>query len=264
MHKVTSKDGTTIAFDKSGKGPVVILVNSFLDQAANAQLATLLASQFTVFNYYRRGHGESGDTAPWAVEREFEDLETVIKEAGGSAFVFGSSGNGIFALEMAARGLASKMKKLAVWETPYIVDDSRPPLPKDYQEQLTQLLSENRRGDMIELLFTKGIGMPPEVVAGMRHAPFFPAFEAVAHTLIYDATLMKEAMSGKPLSAKWMEAVTTPTLVIDGGEASWPWLRNGVKALVDVLPNAQRRTLEGQPHNVDVAVLAPVVVEFFN
>jgi pimeloyl-ACP methyl ester carboxylesterase len=131
MNTVVSHDGTTIAFDRAGDGPAVIFLGAGpTDRNANAQLAGLLAPQFTVLNYDRRGRGDSGDTAPYAVDREYEDLEAVIDEAGGSAYVFGTSGGGILALEAAARGLA--ITKLAVWEPPYIVDDSRPPVPKDY------------------------------------------------------------------------------------------------------------------------------------
>ncbi len=141
MNKVTSKDGTTIAFEKVGTGPAVVLVGGILgDHFQQAPLAALLAEHFTVFNYDRRGHGESGDTSPYTVEREIEDLEAVILEAGGSAFVYGTSGCAVLALEAAAYGLAPRMKKLAMWEPPYIVDDSRPPAPRDYLEQLTELL----------------------------------------------------------------------------------------------------------------------------
>lgn len=258
MRKLTSKDGTTIAFDRSGKGAEVILVGGVLgDRSQQAPLATLLAEQFTVFNYDRRGHGESGDTPPYAVEREIEDLEALLKEAGGSAFVYGTSGCAVLALEAAAHGLAPKMKKLALWEPPYIVDDSRPPAPQDYKAQLTELLSLGRRGDMVELFMTKAVGMPVEFVAQMRYAPFWPAQEALAHTLIYDATLMGDYS----LPTERVATVTVPTLVIDGGET--PWLSHAAQAVADALPNAQRHTLKGQPHNVAPEAIAPVLVEFF-
>ncbi len=259
MNTVTSKDGTQIAYDKAGSGPALVLVGATPDRSANTQLVELLSPHFTVYNYDRRGHGESGDTQPWAMEREIEDLETVIDKAGGSAFIYGSSGNGIFALHAAGHGLSDKMKKLAVWEPPFIVDDSRPPLPKDYKEQLTKLLKEDRRGDMVELFLTKAVGMPAEFVTPMRSMPMWPAFEAMAHTLIYDATIAGDFS----LPAKLMAQVKVPTLVLDGGQASWPWLRNGLDALAKVLPHVERRTLEGQPHNVDSAAIAPMLVEFF-
>ena len=258
MSKVTSKDGTTIAFDQSGKGPAVVLVGGILgDRSQQAPLATLLAEHFTVFNYDRRGHGESGDTPPYAVEREIEDLEALIEEAGGSAFVYGTSGCAVLALEAAAHGLAPNIKKLALWEPPYIIDDSRPPAPRDYKAQLTELLSSGQRGDMVDLFFTKAVGLPVEFVAQMRQAPFWPAQEAFAHTLIYDATIMGDFS----LPTERMATVTVPTLVIDGGET--PWLTHAAQAVVDALPNAQRRTLKGQPHNVAPEALAPALVEFF-
>src|SRR5581483_5136562 len=147
MQHVTSKDGTLIAFEKIGQGPALILVGGVLgDHFQNADLAQLLVEHFTVFNFDRRGHGESGFTAPYAVEREVEDLDALITEAGGSACVYGTSGTAILSLEAAARGLSPKMKKLAVWEPPYILDGSRPPVPQDYKEQLIRMLQEERRG----------------------------------------------------------------------------------------------------------------------
>jgi pimeloyl-ACP methyl ester carboxylesterase len=253
-----SKDGTTIVFDRSGKGPAVVLVGGILgDRSQQAPLATLLAEDFTVFNYDRRGHGESGDTQPYAVEREMEDLEAIIKEAGDSAFVYGTSGCAVLALEAAAHGLAPKIKKLAIWEPPYVVDDRRPPVPEDYQEQLAELLASGRHGDMVELFFTKAVGMPAEFVAQMRQAPFWPAQEALAHTLIYNAMIIGDFS----LPAERIATVTVPTLLIDGGET--PWLSHAAQAVAEVLPNAQRRTLKGQPHNVAPEAMAPALIEFF-
>lgn len=258
MNKVTSKDGTAIAFERTGKGPAVVLVGGILgDRSQQAPLATLLAEDFTVFNYDRRGHGASGDTTPYAVEREIEDLEAIINESGGSAFVYGTSGCAVLALEAAAHGLAPRMKKLAIWEPPYIVDDSRPRAPRDYQEQLTELLSAGRRGDMVELFFTKAVGLPVEFVAQMRQAPFWAAQESLAHTLIYNAMIMGDFS----LPTERIATVNIPILVIDGGEA--PWLSHAAQAVADVLPNAQRRTLKGQPHNVSPEAIAPVLIEFF-
>ncbi|MGH2602517.1 MAG: alpha/beta fold hydrolase, partial [Dehalococcoidia bacterium] len=188
---VTSKDGTSIAFDRLGNGPAVVLVGGILgDRSQQAPVAELLAARFTVFNYDRRGRGESGDTPPYAVAREFEDLEAVIDAAGGSAMVYGTSGCAILALEAAAHGRASKIAKLALWEPPYIIAGSRPPPPRDYQAQLRELLSQGRRGDMVELFMTQAVGMPAEIVGQMRSAPWWPAQEALAPTLIYDAAIV--------------------------------------------------------------------------
>lgn len=258
MKQVISQDGTSIAYDQVGRGPALILVGGTLgDRSQNAPLAALLAKHFTVFNYDRRAHGESGDTAPYAVEREIEDLEALIVEAGGSAFVYGTSGCAVLALYAAAHGLAPKIKRLALWEPPFIVDDSRPPVPQDYKKQLTEMLSAGRRGDMVELFMTKAVGLPVEFVAPMRQAPWWSSQEALAHTLIYDATLMGDYS----LPTERVVGVTVPTLVIDGWET--PWMSHAAQALADTLPNAQRRTLSGQPHNVEASALAPVLEEFF-
>jgi pimeloyl-ACP methyl ester carboxylesterase len=263
MNTVTSKDGTTIAFDRSGAGPAIILVGGALQHRAidpsTARLAELLAPNFTVYHYDRRGRGDSGDTAPYAVEREIEDIDALIQEAGGSAFVFGMSSGAVLALHAVAAGLAITM--LALYEPPFMVDDSRSRLPVDYRERLTELLAAGRRGDAVEFFMTEAVGVSGETVASMRGAPFWSAFEAVAHTLPYDDAIMGDTTSGEPLPAKWWAAVTIPTLVVDGG-ASPAWARNAVTALVDALPNAQRRTLEGQTHQVDPEVLAPGLVEF--
>ena len=256
-----SKDGTTIAFDKTGQGPSIILVGGALsDRSAAAQLTPLLSPHFTVFAYDRRGRGDSGDTAPYAVEREIEDIDALIQEAGGSAFVFGHSSGAALALEATARGLA--ITRLALYEPPFIVDDSRPPLPKDYVEQLNRLVAAGRRGDAIEYFLTKAVGVPDDMVAQMRNMPTWAAMEKMAHTLAYDGKIMGDNMAGKSLRAEQWKSVTIPTLVMDGG-ASPDWARNAVQALADALPNAQRRTLEGQTHGADPAVIAPVLAEFF-
>jgi pimeloyl-ACP methyl ester carboxylesterase len=257
MDTVTSADGTTITYDRAGDGPPVILINAGpTDRTVNAPLVGLLASHFTVVNYDRRGRGQSGDTAPYAVDREYEDLAAIIGAAGGSASLFGNSGGGVLALEAAARDLP--ITKLAVWELPIAIDGSRPPLPPDYREQLASLLAAGRRGDMVELFLTQAVGMPAEVVAGMRQAPFWPSMEAVAHALIYDAMIVEDFSqpTGRVASVK------VPTLVLDGGQT--PWLSAAAQAVADAVPDARRHTLEGQPHNVEAAALAPALAAFFS
>ena len=260
MNTVTSKDGTTIAFDTSGKGPPLLVVGGALnDRHAAATLAGLLASSFTVYAYDRRGRGDSGDTPSYAVEREVEDLQALVEDAGGTASAFGHSSGAVLALEAAAA--TPGITKLVLYEPPFIVDDSRPPLPDDYVSHLKELAATDRRGDAVEYFMTSGVGVPAEAMPSIRESPYWPSLEAVAHTLWYDGVIMGDTMVGKPLSAERWSAVAIPTLVIDGG-ASPPSLRNAVQALVDVLPNAQRLTLEGQTHDVDPTVLTPVLVEF--
>jgi pimeloyl-ACP methyl ester carboxylesterase len=176
--------------------------------------------------------------------------------------VFGHSSGAVLALEGVCQ-LPTKIAKLAVYEPPFIVERSRPPLPEDYVAQLNAAIAAGRRGDAVEILMTQAVGIPPEFVAQMRNDLMGAASEAVAHTIAYDGTIMGDTMSGSPVPfAKWA-AVTVPTLVIDGG-ASEAWMHHGAQALADVLPHAQRRTLNGQDHGPAPNVLVPVLVEFFN
>lgn len=194
-----------------------------------------------MFNYDRRGRGDSGDVAPYAVERDVDDLDALIVDAGGSASVFDTSSGAILALEAAADGLA--ITKLALWEPPFSVDDDGPRRHREYATRLAELLAAGRRGDAVEL-FMKQVGLPPEFVAQARNAPWWSATEDLAHTLAYDAAVMGD--SSVPTGR--VASVTVPTLVMDGG-ATPAWARNAAQALVDALPNVRRRTLEGQDHN---------------
>jgi len=278
MRTVTSKDGTVIAFDQFGQGPAVILVNGALgtrSQETSNSMADILSKQFTAIDYDRRGRGDSTDTQPYAVAREIEDIEALIDEAGGSAFLFGNSSGAILALE-AARALPNKVKKLALYEPPFIIDDSRPPLPKDYVEQLNAATAAGRPGEAVEIFMTKAMLIPPEFVAMMRNAPMSQTFgddagakppewadmEKVAHTLDYDGMIVKDFMVGKPLPPKRWASFTAPTLAIVGGKSE-PFFHDGAQALVDDMPNARRHILEGQDHAVSPEALAPVLTAFF-
>jgi pimeloyl-ACP methyl ester carboxylesterase len=261
MRKVQSRDGTAVAFDRAGLGlPVIVVGGALSDRLAAATLAVLLAPRFTVLTYDRRGRGDSGDVPPYAVEREVEDVEALIAEAGGSAFVFGHSSGAALALEAAARGLA--ITRLALYEPPFIVDGTRPPMPRDYAKRLADVISSGRRGEAVEYFMKTGPGVPAEMIAQMRKSSLWPALEKMAHTLLYDAAVMGDDMSGKPLPAGRWASVSMPTLVMDGG-ASPVWARNSVQALTDLLPKAKRRTLDGQNHRVAPEAIAPVLEEFF-
>jgi pimeloyl-ACP methyl ester carboxylesterase len=261
--QVLSKDGTKIAFDQSGEGAPVILVGGALQYRAidpsTAQLAALLAENFTVFHYDRRGRGDSGDTPPYAVEREIEDLSALIDVAGESAGVFGMSSGAVLALRASG---SLKITRLALYEPPFIVDDSCPPLPDDYLSRLNKLLSSNERGDAVALFMTEAVGVPTEYVAPMRSEAFWQAFETVAHTLAYDGAIMADTMRGNSQPLQQWASITVPTLVIDGGESP-VYQQKATQILVEILPDAQRRTLEGQAHDVSSDVLAPVLREFF-
>ena len=262
MRTVISKDGTPIAFDQSGQGPAIILVaGATATRLAETSLAVALATQFTVFAYDRRGRGDSGDTSPYAVEREVEDIDALITEAGGSAYVFGHSSGAVLALE-AARLLKGRIEKLAMYEPPFIIDDSRPPIPQDYVPHLNKLISEGRRSEAVEYFMIDVVLVPAEMVAQMRSTPMWPQIEAVAHTIPYDGAIMGDTMSGNPATLRKWASVTVPTLVIVGG-ASPAFFHNGAQTLVDILPNATSRILAGQDHGPADDVLAPVLVEFF-
>jgi pimeloyl-ACP methyl ester carboxylesterase len=260
MNKVISKDGTLIAFDRSGEGPAVMLVGGAFQYRAidppTVQLAALLAQHFTVFHYDRRGRGDSSDTQPYAIEREIEDLEALVNEAGGSAFVFGMSSGGVLALDAAARGLA--LTKLALYELPFNSGDEHArQAAENYTRQLNTLLSEGRRGDAVALAMTT-FGVSAEAIAGMRQTPIWSLFESVAPTLAYDNAIMGDGS----VPTERLASITVPTLVIDGG-ASPASMHNAAQAVAHALSNAQHRTLEGQMHDVAPEVLAPVLVKFF-
>jgi alpha-beta hydrolase superfamily lysophospholipase len=256
QESATSSDGTTIVFDRSGDGPPVVIIGAGpTDRSANAAVAELLSARFTVFNYDRRARGDSGDTAPFTVEREYDDLAAVIEAAGGSACLYGTSGGAAIALEAAARGLGAT--RLGLWEPPYHLDDEATRPPADYQAQLAAVVAAGRPGDAVELFFTAAVGMPAEFVAQLRQAPFWPALERLGPALVYDAAIMGDFRPPTQRLAK----VKVPTLVLDG--AATPWMSRTADAVARVIPDAQRRTLTGQPHNVDPAAIAPALIEFF-
>jgi pimeloyl-ACP methyl ester carboxylesterase len=263
MKTVTSKDGTTIAFEQSGTGPALILVGGMFEQRAmgseTAQLAAfpLLTEHFTVFHYDRRGRGDSTDTQPYAVEREIEDIEALIDIAGGQAFLSGISSGAALVFE-AALALGGKVKKLAMYEPPYNDDDEARQSWKDFRKQLNELLAAGRHGDAV-ILFMMLVGMPAEHVPEVRQMPMWPLLEAIAPTIAYDAAVVGEDAS---VPAERAAGLATPALIMNGSE-TYPFMHVSAVALANALPNAQHRTLEGQTHEVSADALAPVLVEFF-
>lgn len=261
VRKVLSKDGTAIAFDRLGQGPPVILLDGALcyrGMGPSGQLAKHLAQHFTVFTYDRRGRGESGDTAPYAVEREVEDIAALLTEAGGTAFVWGMSSGVVLALEAANR--LSGIKKLALYEAPFIVDDSRSTTQRDWG-RIGEAVAADRRGEGVKL-FLKSVGVPRLFIALMPLMPGWSKLKAVAHTLPYDGAIVQDNQRGEPLPVSRWASVTVPSLVLDGGKSP-AWMRNANRSLASVLPNAQYRTLEGQTHMLNAKAHAPVLVEFF-
>lgn len=267
MPTVKSKDGTKIAFDKVGSGPAVILINGAMSfRAADptlGQVAELLSKNFTVYNFDRRGRGESTDTSDiesFTKEREIEDVQALIEDADGEAMLFGISSGGAIALETAA--VTSGVTKVVVYEVPFIVDDSREPLP-DYAGHTSKLVAEGELDELVEYFMTKVAGVPAEFVGGMKQDQgMWGGMKAIAPTIPHDAAFMTEFMKGKPLPAGYWVKVKVPVLVADGG-ASPASLHNAAEALAKELPHASRQTLEGQTHQVDAKVLAPVLIEFY-
>jgi pimeloyl-ACP methyl ester carboxylesterase len=262
MNKVISKDGTSIAYDKTGKGTPLVLVDGALCYRAsgpNAPLAAQLAQHFTVFTYDRRGRGESDEMKPYAVEREVEDIEALIQEAGGSAYVYGISSGAALALEAAIR--IPSILKVALYEAPFIIDNTRSSVPEDYLMQLNTLLDSNHRGAAVKH-FMRMVGVPAIFVTMMQVMPVWSKLKAVAHTLPYDTILTVDHQKGKPLPDDRWTSVMVPTLVVVGGKSP-AWMRNSMQALSNVLPNAKHQTLKGQTHIVKPIALAPVLREFF-
>ena len=263
MNTITSKDGTTIAFDQSGQGPALILVGGMFEQRAmdseTSQLANFvpLSQHFTVYHYDRRGRGDSTDTQPFAVEREIEDIEALIDHAGGSVFLYGISSGGALAFE-AALTLGSKVKKLAIYDPPYNDDPGAREGWKWFRQELEHTLAEGRRGDAVGL-FMSLLGATPDQLKGMHHFPMWPMWEGIAPTIAYDAAVVGEEAA---VPVERAARLTMPTLVING-ELSYPFMQESGAALAKAIPGAQYRVLAGQPHEVAADTIAPVLIEFF-
>jgi pimeloyl-ACP methyl ester carboxylesterase len=258
---VGSADATKIAYDKQGEGPALILVDGAMQARSSGskpELAGLLAAHFTVYCYDRRGRGDSGDTQPYAVEREIEDLAALIDAAGGTACLYGHSSGGSLALESAV-ALGAQVSRLAMYEPPYNDDPAARRAWGQYISQLMEALAAGSRGNAVAL-FMAYTGMPAGQIEGMRKAPFWPGLEAIAPTLGYDhaAILGKEAS----VPAQRAAQVGVRTLVMYG-DTSFPFMRETARTLAQAIPQAELRPLTGQDHNVSPGVLAPVLVEFF-
>ncbi len=255
MTHVTSNDGTPIAYDRLGTGPPLVLVGGGLDDGSeNAPLVPELAAGFTVFNYARRGRGESGDTLPYAVEREIEDLAAVIETAGGSAHVYGVSSGGALAFEAAAAGVP--IDRLAVYEVPYDTPDDWPEHWQAYVDELGTLLAADRRADALAL-FMRLAGSSEEGIAGARASAFWPGLLELAPTLAYDAACLGD---GRPPTAR-LATITQPTLVITGGRGDF--FDRAADAIAASLPNAERRTFARQGHVADPGPAAAALTAFF-
>lgn len=262
---VTSRDGTTIAYERSGTGPALVIVASALsDRSDTKRLAALLSDGFTVINYDRRGRGRSTNTEPYAVEREIEDLGALIQAAGGSASVFGSSSGAVLALRAAASGLP--ITRLALFEPPFRIGAEGSVPPTRLEAEIRDLLATGRRSDAVKRFMSVEMGVPGIGFVFMRLWPgLWKSMTAMAPTILHDLAVMDGTTGGGPLPAEWAQ-VTTPTLVMDGGKSE-ERLRSAAAVLAELLPNAQHRTLEGQDHAAPVMnpkAVAPIVADFLD
>ncbi|MGW5717033.1 alpha/beta fold hydrolase [Amycolatopsis sp. NPDC003865] len=237
---VTSADGTSIFFERRGDGPPVILVGgAFNDRTTTVGLAEVLAGDFTAITFDRRGRGDSGDSAEYAVEREIEDLAALIAHAGGTASVFGHSSGAVLALEAAAAGIG--IDKVVAYEPPYATDEH----PRaDVVDEVRALLAAGDRDGAVAT-FLEVAGTPAEMIEGMKQAPVWGWFTALAHTLPYDLTIV--GPDARPRAS--LARIAIPALVIGGG-ASDETLQAGARAAAAAVPGARHETLEGQDHGV--------------
>ena len=261
---VTSADGTRIAYDVTGSGPAVVVVEGALCQRSMGTakaLIPLLSQDHAVFAYDRRGRGESGaGTAPYAVEREVEDLVAVLEVAGPDALVVGASSGAVLVLEALRTGVATG--KVALYEAPLIVDGTHAPSAPDLGEWTRAMVDAGRRGDAVAL-FLRTVGVPAFGLVMMRLMPVWKKLCGIAHTLPHDYALVLDHQQGEPLPAGWLDGVTVPTLVLVGGKSP-EYMRNGQAALAAALPHATLRELPGEQHMVRGKATVPVLREFWS
>lgn len=266
MKTAQSKDGTTIAYDRVGNGPPLVLVDGafcYRGFGPMPKLAPLLAKHFTVFFYDRRGRGESGGASPYAVDREIEDLGAIVDAAGGSAFLYGISSGAVLAMRAVASGV--RAERLVVYEPPFALDGTRFPDPPDYREQIGSMIAAGQRDAAVKL-FMKVVGAPAFVIFMMRLFPnVWPKLRAVAHTLPYDLAVLGDTQRGAPLPAdlrQELASIATPTLSLVGGKSP-EWMHHAAKVVSQAIAGASLRVIAGQDHNVAAKAIAPLLIEFF-
>jgi len=261
MQTFISKDGTGIACDILGKGHALILVGGALStHADHAKLAERLAPEFTIYNYDRRGRGESGDANHYTVQREVEDIDALIGEIGGSAYVYGISSGACLALEAGA-ALGDRILKLAIYEAPYDEALGKAEEWRTFSDELNKLLAADRRSDAVAL-HMQIVGLSEEDITRMKATPIWKKMEMLAHTLAYDAAVLGPDRS---IPVQRITTVKAHTLVMDGGASldPMPFMRPTADKIYRRLPNGRRLTVDGQSHHIDEKKLAPILVEFF-
>jgi pimeloyl-ACP methyl ester carboxylesterase len=259
MNSVISKDGTSIAYEKSGSGEPLILIDGALCYRSFGPMkkfALLLSNNFTVYWYDRRGRGDSGDTPNYSPDREVEDIEALINEAGGSAFLLGLSSGAGLALRAASNEL--NIKKMALYEPPFVRDKNSSDPPVDHEAELKKILTTGNRSKAVKYFMVTMVGAPAIAAFIMQLMPMWKKLKAVAHTLPYDSAIM----GNWSVPEERISSITIPTLVSGGGKSPAN-LQDPVKLIAKLLPNGTLKILEGQTHNVKAEVLIPEVVEFF-
>jgi len=263
MATATSSDGTTIGYDLRGEGPALIIVcgaTRFRGSDPNlGALAGLLSDRFAVLTYDRRGRGESGDTLPYAVEREIEDIAALIEAAGGRASLLGYSSRAVLALEAAAAGLP--VDRVIAYEPPFVLPGSGfPPPAPDYVETLDRFTAAGDRS-AAAAYFMSSVGMPPDAIEGMKASPFWLVMESIAPTIAYDGRVMMGAYYDAGRFPDRWQRIAAPVLVANG-DASFPFMPAAAEAVATALPNAARKVLPGQGHGPAPEVFAPAIEEF--
>jgi pimeloyl-ACP methyl ester carboxylesterase len=256
METTTAPDGTTLAYERIGQGPAVVFVPGVFNlRDTCAPIAAELAADFTCLTYDRRARGDSGNTQPYAIEREVEDLRAMIDVAGGRATVFGYSSGATLALRAAADGLP--IDRLFLYEPPFRFDNQPPAPAADLPQRLQRMVDEGRGADVVTTFQLEGIGMPPDVVAGIRQAPFFARLEAIAQSVVHDATIT----GSMPVPTPAMAAVQVPTVVMRGGQ-TWPMLAVAAERLAALLPHATLRVLtDAADHGLEPRSTAAAIRE---
>jgi len=262
MAFVTSKDGTQIGYSVVGAGPAIILIDGAMcsrDMGPATPLAEALKDSFTVYTYDRRGRGESGDTKPYATEREIEDLAAVIEAAGGSVKIYAISSGVMLALE--AANTLSGITGMVLYEAPVFTDTTRRPVPADYVQRMNQLVADGDNVGAVKHFMQNGINVPWFALLMMQVMGMFRKMAPVGPTLPYDTAFVAPFWTYKPLPPNRWPHATMPVLTIGGGKSD-AWMQNAQKAIAANLPNAQHKTLAGQNHMVTPKAISPMIKEF--
>jgi pimeloyl-ACP methyl ester carboxylesterase len=258
MGTVTSPDGTVVDFERFGRGPTVLFIGGAtqyrgIDPTTTESARRLGEAGFTAVDYDRRGRGRSGDTAPWSLEREVEDVAALVAEVGGPAALYSSSSGATVALAAVQAGVP--VSTLVLYEPPFFAGAGH----TEHLVHLRELVAEGRLDDAMRYNLTAVIGVPEAAVADMAGQPWWPAMTAVAPTLLYDLSAVHDIEVDPDWRARWAD-VSLPVTVLSGDQ-TFPGLAQAADAVAEALPDARRRVLEGQGHGPTPDAIVPVLVE---